>query len=176
MHRRLVATITASALAIGVIAAPAAARQPGPTIVDVAVAVNADGPYAGQLDILIAALGAADPGILATLGGNGQFTVFAPTDGAFVELLGILDLTAEELLANEALLNSVLLYHVARGERDSADVLASSRIRTLNGAFVRQAGGELIDRSSATGNAGFVVTDVQASNGIIHVIDAVLVP
>jgi uncharacterized surface protein with fasciclin (FAS1) repeats len=179
MRRQIVATLTASALAIGVIAAPVAA-QPADrdgTIIDVAVAANApDGAFPGQLSILIAALDAADPSITATLDGNGQFTVFAPTNDAFLNLLEILDLTADEVLADEALLNSVLTYHVARGNRDSDDVLGSSRIRTLNGAFVRQSGGELIDRNAATPNAGFVATDVPASNGVIHVIDQVLVP
>jgi uncharacterized surface protein with fasciclin (FAS1) repeats len=177
MRRRLIATLTAGALALGIIAAPVAAGGPkGDSIVDVAIAVNSSGPYAGEFDILIAALLAADPSIIAKLDGNGQFTVFAPTDDAFVNLLDILDVSAGDLLGNEALLNTVLTYHVARGERDSSDVLGASRIRTLNGAFIRQSGGELIDRSAATPNAGFVVTDVEAANGIIHVIDQVLVP
>jgi uncharacterized surface protein with fasciclin (FAS1) repeats len=174
MRRRLVATLTASALAIGIVAAPVAAAKPADnSIVDVALAANAE---SGEFDILIAALKAADPSILAALDGKGQYTVFAPTDAAFLNLLDILDATPADLLGNTALLNRVLTYHVARGERDSTDVLGSSRIRTLNGAFIRQSGGELVDRSSATPNAGFVATDVQASNGIIHVIDQVLVP
>jgi uncharacterized surface protein with fasciclin (FAS1) repeats len=178
MRRRLVATITASTLALGIIVGPVAAANPAPkpvanSIVDVALAANAQ---TGEFSILIAALQNADPSILATLDGKGQFTVFAPTDAAFVNLLDILGLSAGEVLGNEALLNSVLTYHVARGERDSSDVLGSSRIRTLNGAFVRQSGGQLIDRSGATPNANIVAVDIQASNGIIHVIDQVLVP
>jgi uncharacterized surface protein with fasciclin (FAS1) repeats len=178
MRRRLVATITASALTLGIIAGPVAAANPAPkpvanSIVDVALAANAE---SGEFSILIAALQNADPSIIAMLDGKGQFTVFAPTDAAFVNLLDILDVSAGDLLGNEALLNSVLTYHVARGERDSGDVLDSSRIRTLNGAFVRQSGAQLIDRNAATPNAGFVATDIQASNGIIHVIDQVLVP
>ena len=178
MRRRLVATLTASALALGIIVGPVAAANPAPkpvanSIVDVALAANAE---SGEFSILIAALQNADPSIIAMLDGKGQFTVFAPTDAAFVNLLGILGVSAGDLLGNQPLLNSVLKYHVARGERDSGDVLGASRIRTLNGAFVRQSGGQLIDRNAATPNAGFVATDLPSSNGIIHVIDQVLVP
>jgi transforming growth factor-beta-induced protein len=173
MRRRLVATLTGTMLAIGIMAAPVAAAKPAPanTIVDVALAANAS---TGEFSILIAALRAADPSIIRTLSGKGQYTVFAPTDAAFVSLLGELNLSAGQVLGNQALLNKVLTYHVVRGERLAADVLDSSRLRTLNGGFVFQAGGVLTDANGRT--ATIVATDIEASNGVIHVIDRVILP
>jgi len=159
-------------LALGAFAAPSAYAAPkGPTIIDVAKAVNAE---TGEFSILIAAINAADPAVAKTLSGNGQFTVFAPTDAAFVSLLGELGLTADEVLGNQALVTQVLLYHVARGNRDSAEVLSSSRIRTLEGGFLSQSGGVLTDANGRTAN--IVLPDVKASNGVIHVIDRVVLP
>jgi transforming growth factor-beta-induced protein len=152
--------------------APAAQAAPKEnTIVDVALAAN---QTSGEFSILIAALQAADPAVLRTLDGKGQFTVFAPTDAAFVALLGELGLTADQLLSNQALVTQVLLYHVARGNRDSDAILGSSRIRTLNGGFLFQSGGVLTDANGRTAN--IVATDIRASNGIIHVIDRVVLP
>lgn len=170
MKKIIISTILALALVIP-LTVPAVAAPPGPTIVDVAIEVNSEGPFAGQFDTLIAALLAADPAVLATLSGNGQFTVFAPTDDAFAELglnpdnIGDLD---------QAFLTDVLLYHVARGRRDSDDVLASSRIRMLKGGFLFQDGGVLTDNLGREAN--IIVTDVPAANGIIHAIDAVVLP
>lgn len=152
--------------------APAAQAAPQRnTIVDVALAENA---RSGEFSILIAALQAADPAVLRTLSGKGQFTVFAPTDAAFASLLGELGMTADELLDNQALVTQVLLYHVAKGNRDSAEVLASKRIRTLQGGFLLQKGGVLTDARGRTSN--IVAVDIQASNGVIHVIDRVVLP
>ena len=155
------------------LAAPAVvAAPPGPTLVEVALAVNAEGTFAGQFDMLIAAILAADPAVLATLSGNGQFTVFAPTDAAF-EALGIVDAGYFENM-NQGVLTQILLYHVARGRRDSTSVLGSSRIRTMQRGFLFQSGGVLTDNLGR--EATIFVTDVPAANGIIHVIDAVLLP
>jgi transforming growth factor-beta-induced protein len=143
---------------------------PSKTIVDVAIAANAE---TGEFSILIAALNAADPSVIQTLSGTENYTVFAPTDAAFVALLGELGLTAEELLSNQALVTQVLLYHVARGRLDSATVLASARIRTLGGKL-SQSGGVLTDANGRTAN--IVAVDIQADNGIIHVIDRVVLP
>lgn len=152
--------------------APAAQAAPQRnTIVDVALAENA---RSGEFSILIAALQAADPAVLQTLSGKGQYTVFAPTDAAFVSLLGELGVTAEELLSNQALVTQVLLYHVAKGNRDSAEVLASKRIRTVQGGFLWQSGGVLTDARGRTSN--IIAVDIQASNGVIHVIDRVVLP
>lgn len=152
--------------------APAAQAAPkGNSIVDVAWGAN---QATGEFSILIAALQAADPAVLRTLDGKGQFTVFAPTDAAFVALLGELGLTADQLLSNQALVTQVLLYHVARGNRNSNAVLGASRIRTLNGGFLSQSGGVLTDANGRTAN--IIATDIQASNGVIHVIDRVVLP
>ena len=170
---KLVYALLIAVMAFGAFAAPSAQAAPknGNTIVDVALAANAQD---GQFSILIAALQAADPAVIQTLSGKGQFTVFAPTNAAFVALLGELNLTADELLSNKALVTEVLLYHVARGNRDSADVLASSRIRTLNRGFLFQSGGVLTDANGRT--ATIIATDIPASNGVIHVIDRVVLP
>ena len=171
--RNFVYALLIAVLAFSAFAAPmsAQAAPKGNTIVDVAKAANAQ---TGEFSILIAALQAADPAVIKTLNGNGQFTVFAPTDAAFVSLLGELGLTADQLLSNKALVTQVLLYHVARGERDSADVLASSRIRTLERGFLYQSGGVLTDANGRTAN--IIATDIPASNGVIHVIDRVVLP
>ncbi|MFO7654194.1 MAG: fasciclin domain-containing protein [Candidatus Krumholzibacteriia bacterium] len=135
------------------------------SIVDVALAVNAD---SGEFSTLIAALVAAD--LVEALQQRGQFTVFAPTDEAFAALdldaTNVGDLPVDQL-------TDILLYHVARGKREAADVVASDRIRMLNGefAFVEVTGeGAFID------GALIVDTDVPAANGVIHVIGAVMLP
>lgn len=154
-----------------------AAGPKGPNLVDVAVEVNSDGPFAGAFDTLIAAVLAADPAVLQTLTGNGQHTVFAPTDGAF-ELLGITEDNLDDLLNDGTLtvegLTEILLYHVTHGRRYAEDVLASEQIRMLNKSFVQQAGGVLTDNQG--GMATIIVTNVPAANGVIHAIDAVLLP
>lgn len=168
--RRLILSLTAAALAVSVIAAPVSAKAAkSPTIVDVAIAANASGPFAGQFDTLIAAVLAADPAVVETLSGVGRFTVFAPTDDAFAAL-GITPAN----VASVPGLTGILLYHVARGERLAADVVTSDKIRMLNGEFA--------DVSLAGGNAyidgaQIVVTDITApSNGVIHAIASVMLP
>ncbi len=169
---KLVYALLIAVLALGAFAAPSAYAAPkGPTILDVAKSVNAQN---GEFSILIAAINAADPAVAKTLSGNGQFTVFAPTDAAFISLLDELGLTADQVLGNQALVTQVLLYHVARGNRDSTAVLSSSRIRTLEGGFLFQSGGVLTDANGRTAN--IVLPDVKASNGVIHVIDRVVLP
>lgn len=154
-----------------------AAGPKGPNLVDVAVAVNSEGPYAGEFDTLIAAVLAADPAVVQTLTGNGQHTVFAPTDSAFL-MLGITAENLDGLLADGVLtvegLTEILLYHVAHGRRLSGSVLESMQIRMLNRGFVQQAGGVLTDNQG--GMSTIIVPDVPAANGVIHAIDAVLLP
>jgi uncharacterized surface protein with fasciclin (FAS1) repeats len=135
------------------------------TVVDVALSVNAS---TGEFSTLIAALGAAD--LAGTLQGAGPFTVFAPTDAAFAAL----DLNAGNIGSLPvATLREILLYHVAPARRDAANVTAATSITMANGGTtavsVTQAGAFIND-------ARIVQTDVMAMNGIIHVIDAVLMP
>ena len=164
---RLSATIATVALSLAVVAGPVAARQPGATIVDTAIAVNAE---TGEFDQLIAAVDRA--GLIGVLDGNRQFTVFAPTDAAFQDLYQALGVNGVDEIP-VATLRAVLLHHVAPGERFSGDVLDSTRIRTLNRDFVYPsvAGG-----SAYVSGAQILIADVNASNGVIHVIDSVLLP
>jgi uncharacterized surface protein with fasciclin (FAS1) repeats len=150
-------------------AVPALAAPKGPTIVDVAIAINAE---TGEFSTLIAAILAADPAVLETLTGNGQFTVFAPTDAAFAALG--LDASNIGTAFPQDVLTDILLYHVARGRRDSGDILGSDRIRTLQRGFLFQDGGVLTDNLGR--DANIVIVDVPAANGIIHAIDAVVLP
>ena len=143
----------------------------GDTILDVVMASNDE---TGEFSILIAALEAANPNLLQRLESRREYTVLAPTDAAFAALLEELGITAEQLLSNQALVSRVLRYHIIRDELDSAEVLASERIETLQGGPIFQSGGVLTDVNGRTAN--IVTTDIQASNGIIHVIDRVLLP
>jgi uncharacterized surface protein with fasciclin (FAS1) repeats len=135
------------------------------TIVDVALGVNAD---TGEFSTLIAALVAAD--LVDALNGNGQLTVFAPTDAAFAKL----DLDADNIGdLDKGALSNILLYHVAKGNRMAEDVVSSTQIRMLNGEFTSISlmdGGAYIDESM------IIATDVPADNGVIHIIDTVLLP
>ena len=166
--------IATAALALG-LAAPLTAQavQPKPAnnIVDVAIAVNSSGAFARQFDTLIAAVLAADPAVIKRLTSKRQSTVFAPTDDAFLQL----GLTPENIgTLSKEFLTDVLVYHVLNGRRGSADILASTRLRTLQGGILRQAGGVLTDNLNR--QAAIIVTDVPASNGIIHAINAVVLP
>ncbi|MCC4272393.1 fasciclin domain-containing protein [Marinobacter nauticus] len=137
--------------------------------------------------ILEAAVLEADPSIAELLGGDDQLTVFAPTDAAFEALLGDLGLTAEQLLANTELLNAVLTYHVLAtsvGEVKAAAAISVAQspvpqnlVPTVNGENVAlsisQESGEdvlYVNTSRVTG------PDVDATNGVIHIIDKVLLP
>jgi transforming growth factor-beta-induced protein len=147
----------------------ARARTKGPpdrddTIADIASSAE-------DFTILTAALDAA--GLVGFFDGRGQYTVFAPTDDAFIDALEALDISAEALLSDTDTLTSVLLYHVARGDRDSSDVVSSEQIRMLDGNFADiwvDETGAYIDDSQ------IIITDIEASNGVIHAIDAVLLP
>jgi len=176
MIRRPFLSIAGAAASVALLlgAAPTVdAKQPTPAnnIVDVAIAVNTSGPFAGQFDTLISAVLAADPAVAARLTSKGQSTVFAPTDDAFAKL-GLDPSNVGSL--PQAFLTDVLLYHVVTGRRDSGQVLASERLRTLQGGILRQAGGVLTD--SVGRQSSIIVTDVGASNGVIHAIDTVVLP
>lgn len=136
------------------------ALEPG-TIVDVAVAAG--------FDTLVDAVAAA--GLVDALSGDGPLTVFAPTDEAFAALpSGFLD----GLLEDTDLLTRVLLYHVVAGKVEATDIPPTLETATLEGdaVLLRNRGGEV----TVNRQADVVAADVAASNGVIHVIDRVLVP
>ena len=143
----------------------------------VASLASADEP---EFTILLAALQAAD--VVEALDGRGQFTVFAPTDAAFVRLLDLLGVTAEELLADVDLLTAVLKYHVAPGRLLSGDVLGAEQIRTFGGIVFPLAnddGAFIVDGSDLTQDAQLLapdLIDIEVDNGVVHVIDEVLLP
>ena len=121
---------------------------------------------AGNFKTLVAALKAAD--LVKTLKGKGPYTVFAPTDEAFAKIPKA-DLDA--LLADKEKLSAVLTYHVVPGKVMAKDVKAGD-VATVNGKTIKVTtdGGVLVNTSKVT------ATDIKASNGVIHVIDTVLMP
>jgi uncharacterized surface protein with fasciclin (FAS1) repeats len=154
----LVAAAVAAAGAAGGSSAPAKPAQRN--IVQTAVA-------AGQFKTLVTL--AKQAGLAGALS-SGNLTVFAPTDRAFAQ---VPKKTLAQLKANRAKLRAVLLYHVVKGRVPAAKVVRLSSAKTLNGASVRirVAGGRVFVNS-----ARVVKPDVMASNGVIHVIDKVLIP
>ena len=139
-------------------AVPASAKK---DIVDTAVA-------AGNFDTLAALLKQA--GLVKTLKGKGPYTVFAPTDKAFAK---VPKATLDTLAKDKAKLRSVLLYHVAKGKLTASKVVKRSSIKTLNGQRVRV---RVRDGKVFVGGARVTTPDVTASNGVIHVINKVLIP
>jgi len=122
----------------------------------------------GEFDVLQAAVVRA--GLVDALNGRNQNTVFAPTDAAFIKTLGVA--TEEEGIAGvNALpldaLKNILLYHVSEGRRNSTSVLAAPKYKMLNGQFLTR---------FTLADAGVAATDISASNGIIHIINSVLIP
>jgi uncharacterized surface protein with fasciclin (FAS1) repeats len=143
-------------LALGLAMSAGAMAQ---DIVDVAV-------KAGSFKTLVAAVQAA--GLVDTLKGPGPFTVFAPTDEAFAK---VPKATLDALLKDKAALTKVLTYHVVPGKVMAADVKAG-KVKTVQGQelTVKTDGGVMVDSAKVT------ATDVAASNGVIHVIDTVMLP
>jgi uncharacterized surface protein with fasciclin (FAS1) repeats len=157
----------AAVLAASAVAGVAMARDSdssecsGKNIVETAVA-------AGSFTTLVSLVEQA--GLADTLATGGPFTVFAPTDEAFAK---VPKETLAALAADPELLKSVLLYHVAGGELEAEDVVERNRIKTLNGAKVKVR----TKRGYVKVNDARILTaDVDASNGVIHVIDRVLIP
>lgn len=143
--------------------APVRAQAETKDIVDTAVA-------AGSFKTLAAALTAAD--LVTTLKGTGPFTVFAPTDAAFAKLPAG---TVDDLLKpeNKAKLVSILTYHVVPGKVMAAQASKLTSAKTVNGSAlsIKAMGGKvMVDKATVTG------TDIMASNGVIHVVDTVLMP
>jgi uncharacterized surface protein with fasciclin (FAS1) repeats len=138
-------------------------KKPMKNIVQVAV-------EAGSFNTLVAAVKAA--GLVETLSGPGPFTVFAPTDAAFAKLPAG---TVEALLADKEKLTSILTYHVVSGKVMAADIVKT------NGATPNTVNGLPLDIVVRGGKVyvngiNVVTADVQASNGVIHIIDAVILP
>lgn len=131
-----------------------------PTIVDVAV-------QAGKFNTLVQAVQAA--GLVETLSGEGPFTVFAPTDEAFAQ---IPQETLQAVLADKEKLTAILTYHVVPGKLMAADVVRSTQLQTVQGQSITVSteGGVRVD------DANVVQTDIEADNGVIHVIDQVIMP
>jgi uncharacterized surface protein with fasciclin (FAS1) repeats len=163
MITRLTKLGAAAIVALAIAATVPVVRAQEKDIVDTAVA-------AGSFKTLAAALQAA--GLVETLKGKGPFTVFAPTDEAFAKLPKG---TVEELLKpeNKAKLTAILTYHVVPGAVTAAQVTKLKDAKTVNGQSVKisaTGGAVMID------GARVVKTDIRASNGVIHVIDSVILP
>jgi uncharacterized surface protein with fasciclin (FAS1) repeats len=123
---------------------------------------------AGSFNTLVAAVQAA--GLVDVLSGTGPFTVFAPTDEAFAQLP---EETLNALLADPEALAAILTYHVLPGRVMAADVVSLTSATTVNGADISIAVSEAGVRVN---QAKVVTTDIEASNGVIHVIDSVILP
>jgi uncharacterized surface protein with fasciclin (FAS1) repeats len=147
-------------LAVTASAQAGEAKASLPDVVDTAVS-------AGNFKTLATALQAA--GLIETLKGSGPFTVFAPTDEAFAKLpAGALD----ALLKDKQRLSAVLTYHVVPGRVMAADVVKMTSAKTVQGGSLAIRA----DKGVTVDGAKVVKTDIQSSNGVIHVIDAVLMP
>lgn len=177
-NRRTVLKSIGATATVGALGAGTAAGRPGnggrrgasaeATIVETAEEAG--------LTTLLAAVEAADPVVLETLVDDDQYTVFAPTNAAFGDLFDTLEaelgITKTELLADpDGLLTNTLLFHVTGGRRYSESVVNAPEVETLLGESFSVGGDPLFDD-----RAGPVALDVEASNGVVHVIDAVLTP
>lgn len=153
--------VAAAAVALVSIGAQATGVAPSKDIVDTAV-------EAGSFKTLAAALQAAD--LISTLKSEGPFTVFAPTDAAFAKIPKA-DLDA--LLSDKRALTEVLTYHVVSGKVMAADVVKLTQAKTVEGSPVKI---KVVDGKVMINNANVSATDIAASNGVIHVIDTVIMP
>jgi uncharacterized surface protein with fasciclin (FAS1) repeats len=162
MIRSISTFLAIAAFALAAVApAGAVSTAPPQNLVQTAVA-------AGQFDTLATLLTKA--GLVHTLERSGPYTVFAPTDAAFAKLPKS---TVKALLANKAKLRAVLLYHVVPGKVTSAEVTKLSSAKTANGETVRI---RVVGKRVFVNKARVTKTDVMASNGVIHVINRVLIP
>jgi uncharacterized surface protein with fasciclin (FAS1) repeats len=160
-EKKMLGTIATTAALILSLGGLATAGDHGKKdIVDTAIA-------AGSFDTLVTAVKAAD--LVETLKGEGPFTVFAPTDEAFAKLP---DGTLEALLEDKAKLTAILTYHVVPGKVMAADVVKLRSARTVQGQALAIAA----DQGVKVDSANVIKTDIVTSNGVIHVIDAVLIP
>ncbi len=149
---------------------PAPTPAPAPTKNVVQLAQDT-----ADLSILVEAVVAAD--LAGTLSGPGPFTVFAPTNAAFAAALTELKLTKAALLADKVLLTKVLTYHVVSGRVLKAQVPVGAPITTLQGGkFTVDAALAITDESTPPRKANITATDILATNGVVHLIDKVILP
>ena len=165
LKHKFMALAAVGALSLSAIAPVAsmasATRAAKPNIVQTAVA-------AGQFKTLVKLVKQA--GLAGTLQGKGPFTVFAPTDAAFAK---VPKATLAALAKDKAKLRAVLLYHVAKGKLTAAKIVKLRSIKTLNGQSLKVR----VNHGTVTvGGARVVKADIGASNGVIHVINQVLIP
>jgi len=165
LKHKFMALAAVGALSLSAIAPVAsmasATRAAKPNIVQTAVA-------AGQFKTLVKLVKQA--GLAGTLQGKGPFTVFAPTDAAFAK---VPKSTLAALAKDKAKLRAVLLYHVAKGKLTAGKVVKLRSIKTLNGQSLKVR----VNHGTVTiGGARVVTADIGASNGVIHVINTVLIP
>lgn len=163
--RRMAVALAAAAFTASALAGTAGARTAEPAqtknIVETAAA-------SARFDTLVSLVQQA--GLAETLAMGGTFTLFAPTDAAFAKLP---KKTLAALAANPAKLEAVLLYHVAKGELRAKRVVKRTSIKTLNGASVKV---KVTRRSVRINNARVLKPNVDTSNGVIHVVNRVLIP
>ena len=165
LKHKFVALAAVGALSLSAIApvASIASAKPAaqPNIVQTAVA-------AGQFKTLVKLV--KEAGLAGTLQGKGPFTVFAPTDAAFAK---VPKSTLAALAKNKAKLRAVLLYHVAKGKLTAAKVVKRHSIKTLNGQSLKV---RVTHGTVTIGGARVIKANIGASNGVIHVINQVLIP
>ena len=181
--RTLLMNLTVAAVASGLVATPALAgpsidRKPGASSIAEIVAASPDHTVL-ELAVGLAGLGGvlSDPDV--------RLTVFAPTDAAFAKVAGELGFASVTDLANylvaQGLLDDVLLYHVTPGRRFSNSVVNRNNPKAIETLLLGQyvtatPKGTLVDGSTATSDAAITAPNISASNGVVHVIDNVLVP
>ena len=160
MLKRTLALLCASA---AIVALPAASANAAPSenIVETAAA-------APQFSTLVSLVEKA--GLVGTLSGSTDYTVFAPTNAAFAK---VPKKTLNELLAKKSLLKKVLLYHVLPGKVPASKVLKTKSAKTAEGASVQFS---VRGKSAFVNESKIIKTDIPASNGIIHAINAVMIP
>ena len=176
MHRRkalilagVAAAVGSSALLAGCGGSDGPVVTPPPNIVELAKATP-------SLSILVEAVVAAD--LATTLSGPGPFTVFAPNNDAFVSLLAELKTTKDALLKDKALLTAVLTYHVLGAKVEKAGIPLGKAITPLQKSVfkIEAPGGVLTITDGRNRTSKILATDVQASNGVVHIIDKVILP
>ena len=162
--RKIALIMAMAVVAVAAVLAPSVSARSTAAEADIVTTAVNNGSFKTLASLLTAA------GLVDTLKGSGPFTVLAPTDEAFAK---VPQATLDALAADPAKLKAVLLYHVIAGSVPSSEVVKLTSAKTANGANVAI---KVVDGSVFVNNAKVVAPDVMASNGIIHVIDTVLLP